>query len=76
MSTLLNSLIMESWVQLTILYHLNCAQNSSARACVPSNIAGGMPCIPPFGDVGAVALVLPVPPPPVPVALADMWVVC
>ena len=73
-------------MRLTILYRLNCAQNSSARARVPSNTAGGMPHMPPFDGVGATAPVLPVPPPPpppppllhppVPVALADMGVVC
>ena len=74
-------------MQLTILYRLNCAQNSSARVCVPSNTAGDTPCMPPFDGAGAVAPVPPVPPPPpppplpplcppVPVALADMKVVC
>ena len=77
-------------MRLTILYHLNCAQNSSARAHVPSNIAGGMPCMPPFDGAGRAAAAastpppLPPPPPPpppplhppVPVALADMGVVC
>ena len=66
-------------MQLTILYHLNCAQNSSARARVPSKIVGGMPRMPPPDGVGAVAAAgaLPPPPPPPPplcppVALADM----
>ena len=82
MSTLLYALVMKSWVRLTILYLLNCAQNSSARAHVPSNTAGGMPHMPPFDGVGRAAVVaVPPPPPPpplcppVPVALADMGVV-
>ena len=81
----LYALVMESWVRLTILYCLNCAQNLSARARVPSNTAGGIPRMPPFDGVGraAVAAAPPPPPPPlpplhppVPVALADMGVVC
>ena len=84
-STLSYALVMESWVRLTILYCLNCAQNSSAKAHVLSNIAGGMPHIPPFDGTGraaAAAGTLPPPPPPPPlrppvlVALADMGVVC
>ena len=75
---------MESWVRLTILYHLNCAQNSSARACVPSNTAGGTPLMPPFDGAGRAAASAAGPPPPpppllhppVPVALADMGVAC
>ena len=70
-------------MQLTILYHLNCAQNLSARACVLSKIAGGMPLMPPFDGVGGAAAGAPPPPPPpppllhplVPVVLADMMVV-
>ena len=46
MSTLSYALVMELWVQLTIWYRLNCAQNSSAKAHVPSKIAGGMPLMP------------------------------
>ena len=80
MSTLSYALVMESWVRLTILYRLNCAQKSSARARVPSKIAGCMPHIPPLDGVGAAAAAgaappLPPPPPPPlrpPVALADM----
>ena len=73
-------------MQLTILYHLNCAQNSSARAHVPSNTAGGTPLMPPFDGAGTAAAGPPAPPPPpppppplhllVPVVLADMGVVC
>ena len=63
-------------MRLTILYHLNCAQNSSARVRVPSKIAGGMPLMPPFDGVGRVIVGAPPPPPPlhppVPVALADI----
>ena len=66
-------------MRLTILYCLNYAQNSSARARVPSKIAGGMPRMPPLDGVGAVAAAgapppLPPPPPPLhpPVALADI----
>ena len=70
-------------MRLTILYRLNCAQNSSARVRVPSKIAGGMPRIPPFDGVGraaaAVAGAPPPPPPllraPTPVALADIVMV-
>ena len=79
-STLSKGFVIELCVQLTILYHLNWAQNSSARACVPSNTAGGMPHMPPFDGVGVVPPVSPLPPPPppplphppVPVALARM----
>ena len=68
-------------MRLTILYHLNCAQNLSARARIPSKIAGGMPCIPPFDGVGGPTAAVGAPPlpplrPPVPVALADMVVCC
>ena len=59
--------------------------NSSAKAQVPSKIAGGMPHIPPLDGVGraaAAAAGAPPPPPPppplhppVPVALADMVIV-
>ena len=81
-STLLKGFVIESCVQLTIFYCLNCAQNSSARVCVLLNTAGGTPCMPPFYGAGAVP---PVPPPrppppppppplclPVPVVLTDM----
>ena len=63
-------------MQLTILYHLNCAQNLSARARVPLNIAGGMPHMPPFDGVGRAAAAAGAPPPLplVPVVLADMVV--
>ena len=74
-------------MRLTILYCLNCAQNSSAKACVPLNTAGGMPHMPPFDGVGRAAAGAgagagppPPPPPPlrppIPVALADIGVVC
>ena len=65
-------------MQLTILYRLNCAQKSSARAQVPSKIAGCMPRMPPLDEVGAVAVAgappPPPPPPPLrpPVVLADI----
>ena len=70
-------------MQLTILYHLNCAQNLSVRARVPSNTAGGTPHMPLFDGAGrAAAAPPPLPPPPPPllrppvlVALADMGVV-
>ena len=65
-------------MRLTILYRLNCAQKSSARAWVPSKIAGCIPRMPPLGEVG-VAVVAGAPPPPLPppplrppVALADI----
>ena len=62
MSTQLKGLVIESCVWLTILYHLNCAQNLSARVHMPSNTTGGTPHMPPFEVVGAV----PVPPPLLP----------
>ena len=64
---------------LTILYRLNCAQKSSARARVLSKIAGCMPRIPPLDGVEAAAAAGAPPPPPLPppplrplVALADI----
>ena len=79
-STLSYALVMESCVWLTILYHLNCAQNLSTRVRVPLKIAGGMPHMPPLDGVGAAAAAGAAPPPPPPpppplcppVALADM----
>ena len=71
-------------MRLTILYRLNCAQNSSARARVPSKIVGGMPRMPPLDGVGVAAPAgtppPPPPPPPLPllhppVALADIVIV-
>ena len=70
-------------MRLTILYRLNCAQNSSAKVRVPSKIAGGILCMPPLDGVRRVAVVAGVPPPPPPpppplhppVALADMVMV-
>ena len=64
-------------MRLTILYHLNCAQNSSAKAQVPSKIAGGILRMPLLDGVGRAAVVAGVPPPPLhpPVALADMVMV-
>ena len=67
-------------MQLTNLYRLNCAQNSSAKARVLSKIAGGIPCMPPLDGAGwttAAASAPPPPPPPPPplcppVVLADM----
>ena len=69
---------------LTILYHLNCAQNSSASARVPLKTAGGMPRMPLFDGVGRVVPAAGVPPPPppppplrppIPVVLADIVIV-
>ena len=72
---------MESWVRLTILYRLNCAQKSSAWAQVPSKIGGCTPRMPLLDGVGAAAAAGAAPPPPPPppplhpsVALADMVV--
>ena len=71
-------------MRLTMLYCLNCAQNLSAKAWVPSKIVGGMPRMPPLDGVGGAAAAAGVPPPPpplpplrppVPVALADIVMV-
>lgn len=49
---------MASWVRLTNLNLQNCPQKSSAQLCVPSNIVGGTPLIPPLDGGGFTGVVV------------------